>query len=80
MTVIANNRVQYKIHITCTYVLKYSYQINGVRGGAVGLDTAVSIPGGVIGIFHLPKLSRPLYGPGSTQHLTETAARYIAWG
>ena len=54
-TIIVNNRGEYKFH--STYVLKYSYQINGVRGGAVRWGTAGSIPGGVIGIFHWTKLS-----------------------
>ena len=59
----------------------------GDRGGAVGWGTAlqvrrsrVSIPDGVIGIFHWHNPSGRTMALGSTQPLTEMSTANISWG
>jgi len=77
-TIIVNNRVEYKLH--SIYVLKYSHQINGVRGGAVGWGNAFSTPGSVFGILHWPKIWGHTLDLDQLNVLTEMSTRDIAWG
>jgi hypothetical protein len=49
----------------------------GGRGRATSRKVAVSIPGGVIGIFHLLNPSGPFMAVGSTQTVAETSTRNI---
>jgi len=47
---------------------------------ATNRKIAGSIPGGVIGIFHLHNPSDRTMGLGSTQPLTEMSTMSISWG
>ena len=52
-----------------------------LRCCAANRKVAVSIPGGVIGIFHWHKILQIAIWPwGSTQPLTEMSARSFSWG
>ena len=51
-----------------------------LRCCVTNLKVAGSIPGGVIGIFHLRNPSDRTMALGSTQPLTEMSTRRISWG
>jgi hypothetical protein len=51
-----------------------------LRYCATNRKVAVSIPDGVIGIFHLHNTSDRTMALGSTQPLTDMSTRSISWG
>jgi len=79
------NKQWNKVPTTCNG-LQYVWSERGTRWRswlrhcATSRKVAVSIPDGVIGIFHLHNPSGSTMALGSTEPLTEMSTRNISWG